>query len=160
MRIRLGLARKEKGRPRPPLSWQCSTGGTGADVPRSVAEVVTSFTHKPALTRVYASSLSCRSEWRDTGSRAVRRPHLVSELHGRQTAPHPKMQGRCTDGGRVSRGVAHGCDLSLPAVALGRCASMTEAQWSARGRNMKLPSLAPAGLARVCQFFVESKHGP
>ena len=35
---------------------------------------------------------------------------------------------------------------------------MPEAQWSARGRNMKLPSLAPAGLARVCQFFVKVSH--
>ena len=94
----------------------------------SVAEVVTSFTHKPALTRVYGSSLSCRSEWRDTGSRAYGARTSFSELHECQTAPHPKMRRRCTDGGRVSRGVAHGCDLSLPAVALGRCASMPEAR--------------------------------
>ena len=50
---------------------------------------------------VHGSSLSCRSEWRGTSSSSARR--LAS-----------KMRGRCTDGGRVSRGVAHGCDLSLP----------------------------------------------
>ena len=35
---------------------------------------------------------------------------------------------------------------------------MTEAQWSARGPQLELPSLAPAGLARVCQFFVKVSH--
>ena len=103
---------------------------------------MTSFTHKPTIDLGLWLVLSCRSEWRETGSRAVRRPHLVSELHECQMAPHPKMRGRCTDGGRVSRGVAHGCDLSLFRRRAREVRFDAEAQWSARGRNMKLPSLA------------------
>ena len=38
--------------------------------------------------------------------------------------------------------------------------SMPGAQWSARGRSIKLPSRAPARLASVCQSFVKVSHRP
>jgi hypothetical protein len=59
MRLRLGPARKTKGAAKTaPKLAVIYTGGTGADVPGSVAEVVTSFTHKPTIDPGLFSSVS------------------------------------------------------------------------------------------------------